>query len=260
MLALQYTLCPAVSEKRYIDEYFQLPLVPPDVADELWAGGWRHQGFNFFRYSHSPIQGYMHEIVPVRIRVADFTPSKSQRRVLRKNTDLKWEISPAYIDHAAHEIFHRHSSRFVENVPESLYCFFTRSPADTPCSCLSFRAYLDGRLIAVSFMDVGLNASSSAYAIFDPQYEDRSLGTLTLLKELEHSRQLGMHVLYHGYGTREPSHYDYKLRFAALEMLDWETGAWQPTHLQQLRSTATDATLPACAAPPSADIMRTIYS
>jgi hypothetical protein len=33
-------------------------------------------------------------------------------------------------------------------------------------------------------------------------------------------------MYYHGYGTEEPSHYDYKKRFAGLEFYDWK-GNWR---------------------------------
>lgn len=229
--------------KRYIDESFLIPQLGPEMLDELWSAGWRHQGHLFFRYNQCSIGQQMHDILPVRIRVADFTPSKSQRRVLRRNEDLQWEVGPAYFCPATHDIFQRHSARFKDNVPESIYSFFTRSPADTPCTCLSLRASHQGRLIAVSFLDVGHNTCSSVYAIFDPDYADRSLGNLTLLRELQLAQQLRMHYLYHGYGTREPSHYDYKLMFRALEVLDWDTGAWQPTDLPQLRAQAAPSAL-----------------
>jgi leucyl-tRNA---protein transferase len=205
------------------------------MMDELWGSGWRHQGHLFFRYNHCFMGGKLHDILPIRIKLTDFCPSKSQRRIIQKNADLRWQIGPAFFDEETHDIFARHSARFSDNIPESIYSFFTATPADTPCECHCIRALLNGKLIAVSFMDVGLKASSSVYAIFDPDYADRSLGTLTLLRELDHARCIGLDWLYPGYGTREPSHYDYKWRFSPMQMLDWESGEWNPTDLTRLR-------------------------
>jgi leucyl-tRNA---protein transferase len=225
-----------VSAKRYIDDSFLAPAVPPQVIDDLWANGWRHQGHLFFRYNHCYMGGQLHDILPVRIRVKYFTPSKSQRRVLRKNADVRWEIGPAYFDEATHEMFERHSERFEDNVPESIYSFFTNSPADIPCECHALRCMIGDQLIAVSFMDIGEEASSSVYAIFDPDYADRSLGTLTLLKEIEHAQELGLKLIYPGYGTRDPSHYDYKWRFNSMEVLDWEHSRWGLADLNKIRA------------------------
>ena len=77
-----------------IDDIFLTQHATAVRMDELWATGWRHQGTLFFRYSHWPTAGIEHQIMPVRLDLARFTPSKSQRRVLRKNEDLRWEIAP----------------------------------------------------------------------------------------------------------------------------------------------------------------------
>jgi arginine-tRNA-protein transferase len=205
------------------------------MMDELWATGWRHQGHLFFRYNHCFMGGKLHDILPIRIPLAHFVLTKSQRRIIRKNTDLRWQIGPAFFDEETHLMFERHSERFSDNVPESIYSFFTASPSDTPCECHCIRALLNGKLIAVSFLDIGLKSCSSVYAIFDPEYADRSLGTLTLLREIDHARSLGLNLLYPGYGTLEPSHYDYKWRFGPMQMLDWEKNDWRFATLPEIR-------------------------
>lgn len=216
-----------MSELR-IDDIFMAQHVAAAQMDELWAAGWRHQGTLFFRYSHWPTAGYEHQIMPVRIDLAKFTPSKSQRRVIRKNEDLEWQIAPVEYCEAMHDIFTRHSRRFDENVPQSLYDFLGYSPSTVPCQCLMVKALLHGRLVAVSFMDLGDKDVSSSYAIFDPNFGKRGLGTLTLLREIEHARSLGKRYLYHGYATRTPSHYDYKKTFNALESYEWASNSWTP--------------------------------
>jgi leucyl-tRNA---protein transferase len=209
-----------------IDEAFFATRVARMTMDELWATGWRHQGHLFFRYDACEMQGSWHQIVPVRIKVAEFRMSRSQRRVWRKNQDLRWEIGPAVIDDDTHDIFNRHRVRFSDNVPENIHCFFSDRPSDMPCDCVSLRAYLNGKLVAVSFLDYGLRSTSSVYAIFDPEHSRRGLGTLTLLKELELSAASGKEHLYPGYATREASHYDYKKTFNALQGMDWPSYQW----------------------------------
>lgn len=211
-----------------IDDVFLSPHVSAQRMDELWAAGWRHQGILFFRYSHWPTEGVEHEIMPVRLDLARFEMSKSQRRVWRRNEDIRWEIGPARIDQALHHIFALHSTRFHENIPQSLTDFLGSAPATVPCDCLMLKAWLGDRLLAASFMDQGAEDVSSSYAIFDPEHSQRCLGTLTLLKELSIARAAGRRYLYHGYATRTPSHYDYKKTFRALEAYDWSTQTWAP--------------------------------
>jgi arginine-tRNA-protein transferase len=63
--------------------------------------------------------------------------------------------------------------------------------------------------------------------MFDPFVTARSLGILTMLKEIEYATMNGMKYYYPGYAYQTPSMYDYKKRFSALESYDW-SGTWSP--------------------------------
>ena len=213
----------------YIYDHFSAEAVPPVTMDRLWAAGWRHFGPRFFRYSlqFDEDSGALQQILPLRIDLARFAFSKSQRRVLRKNNDLRWEIIPARADAETQAMFQRHKMRFKTNRPDHLLDYlYAGRVAVRPCQTLELRAFLDDRLIAASFLAVGETATSSIYGIFEPEFDRRSLGTLTLLKEIEHTAATGRQFHYPGYATDEPSAYDYKKQFAALQHYDWATGQW----------------------------------
>jgi arginine-tRNA-protein transferase len=89
------------------------------------------------------------------------------------------------------------------------------------------RVFEGERLLAASFLDVGQKAVSSVYAIFEPEAARRSLGTFTMLLELQFAHESGFEFLYPGYATQEPSAYDYKKQFTGVEWLDFDTGAWR---------------------------------
>ncbi len=212
----------------WINDQLTATAVPAVVMDRLLAAGWRHFGSDFFRYSIQFADGgEAQTIQPLRVDLARFRFSTSQRRVLNRNHDIVWEIIPARADEEVQALFHKHKQRFKDNVPESIFNFISaETPATLPCECLEFRALLDGRLIAVSFLALGQAASSSIYAVFDPAHSRRSLGTLTQLKEIEHGISRGCRYLYPGYATWEPSLYDYKKQLGALQYLDWHSGEW----------------------------------
>lgn len=219
-----------------IIEQFVAERVPPAVMDLLWANGWRHFGSYFFRYSFQWDEATASNqlIQPLRVPALDFEPSKSQRRVLRRNLDIRWEIEPTKASPEVQSLFQSHKSRFSSNVPESLFSFLSESdPAGIPCSCLEFRAFLGAQLVAVSFMSVGETSTSGIYGIFDPKETSRSLGILTLLKEIEFTRTSNRHYYYPGYSTREPSAYDYKKRLSPAEFFDWSTGRWMPATIEK---------------------------
>jgi arginine-tRNA-protein transferase len=214
--------------QRWINEEFTADRVTPEQMDALWSQGWRRFGNYFFRYNLWPLERSFDLIIPLRLATADFQPSKSQRRVLRKNEDVTWDIQPAALADDVCELFARHKARFKDNVPGSLADFLGHDPSQAPCECLMFRCLAEGRLVAASFLDVGAHAVSSVYAVFDPDESRRSPGILTMLKEIEWSRTNGKTLQYPGYATLGPSHYDYKKQFHPLQGYDWMNDEWLP--------------------------------
>ncbi len=196
----------------------------PSLMDALWERGWRHFGPVFFRYSEIADDDGEKHVLPLRIDLSRFRPSASQRRTLRSNADLITSFGPPVIGESERAIFHAHASRFREHVPDSLENFLGTDPGSgIPCRIrqLSVRTG-EGRLLAASYVGIGREAWSSIYAMFDPSASRRRLGIATLLWEIEAATESGCRWLYHGYCYREPSRYDYKKGFPALEWYDWE--------------------------------------
>jgi leucyl-tRNA---protein transferase len=209
------------------EEFFVSWRVSPREMDRLWAEGWRHFGALFFRYRRSVYGGRGCTVMPLRLDLARFAPSRSQRRVLAKNRDARVRVAPTAVDAEMERMFERHKARFADEVPESLGNFLSFAPASVPCPNEMICVRLGGRLAAVSFLDVGERATSAVYAMFDPAHARRSLGIFTMLEAIRRSRELGRAHFYPGYACLEPSVYDYKKNFAGLEHFDWR-GAWRP--------------------------------
>lgn len=205
----------------FINEEFHAASVSTAQLDLLLADGWRHFGTHFFRYNLGIYQVEIRNVIPLRIRLADFSPSKSQRRVLRKNFDLKVIIRPIEIASEKEELFERHKLRFDQGIPNSLYDFLSQEPARVPCEAFEAAVYQGERLVASSFFDVGARAASGIYAMFEPTEFRRSLGIFTMLKEIEFAIEHGKEFYYQGYCYEGESYYDYKKRFRGTEVFDW---------------------------------------
>ena len=210
-----------------INEEFYAETVEPPVLDILLAEAWRHFGTHFFRYNFGIYESEIRRVLPLRIRLADFKLSKSQRRILRRNAHLVTTIKPSEITAETHDLFDRHKRRFKSGVPNSIYDFLSRDPANHPTNGLDVSIRRNGKLLATSFFDVGKISVSSIYAIFDPEETTSSLGIFTMLKEIEFAVENGKSLYYHGYAYEGESYYDYKKRFSGLEQFDWE-GEWPP--------------------------------
>ena len=210
-----------------INEYsFQESLGPREM-DAAWANGWRHFGAYFFRYSRTGMDETAQHVLPLRIKLDEFEPSKSQKRVIAKNRDLAAVVRDTFIDEQKLAMFERHKTRFKEHVPKELSNFLGDEPATVPCETKEICLYDGGRLVAVSFWDIGETATSSIYAMFEPDESKRSLGIYLILLSIQFSLETGKKFYYPGYTYLEKSFYDYKKRFSALYYFNWH-GEWLP--------------------------------
>ncbi|TAF63790.1 MAG: arginine-tRNA-protein transferase [Cytophagales bacterium] len=209
--------------------YIPIAEIAPFFLDTLWAEGYRNFGSYFFRYQYDTIPFYFTEpaaIIPLRINIDKFEWAKSQKKIIHKNQDLECKWQAINIDQERENLFHKHKQRFKENIPNNVRNFIGEEEDYQTDNTKEIACYFNGKLIAVSFVGVGQNALSSIYAMFDPDYNDRSLGVFTLLQEIEQVKKMQMQYLYLGYAHQVPSFYDYKKKFYGLEAFDWN-GNWQ---------------------------------
>ncbi len=211
---------------RFINQEFYAEKVSSHQLDALLEKSWRHFGQHFFRYNLGFYENEIRVVMPLRIRLADFSLSKSQRKVLRKNADLRVLIRPIEITSATKNLFDRHKQRFDHGIPDSIYDFLDFNAANVPCEALECAVYREKELVAVSFFDVGENSVSGIYACFTPEIKERSLGIYTMLLEIDFAVKSGKTFYYQGYAYEGNSFYDYKKRFRALEKFDW-SGNWK---------------------------------
>jgi leucyl-tRNA---protein transferase len=209
----------------YINEEFYTSQVSSEQTDVLLAEGWRHFGEHFYRYNLGYYKYDIRTVYALRVNLEKFSFSKNQRRVLRRNQDLRTVIRPIEVSEEKEALFDCHKQRFEYGVPDSLYDFLSYEPATVPCEGLEVCCYRDKELLAAAFFDVGKEAISSVYAMFNPEETARSLGILTMLLEINYAYQSGKKFYYHGYAYEGNSFYDYKKRFRGLESYDWN-GRW----------------------------------
>ena len=195
--------------------------------DELWAGAWWHLGTTFFRQGSLPWRGEMTRLLHLRLRLERYSPSESQRRVLRRNADLRVVPVKAQLDERRRELFDRHKLRFTENIPSSLEDFLGPHPSSVPVPTIEFGIYSGDELVAASYLACGQESVASLYGFFAPEWSRRSLGVLTMLHEIQFARERGYRIYYPGYALVKPSSMDYKKRFHGLESFDWTDG-WKP--------------------------------
>ena len=83
----------------------------------------------------------------------------------------------------------------------------------------------ESKLIGIAICDEGEVGLSAVYTYYDPDYANLSLGTYSVLYQIELCRRLGVPYLYLGYYVADCRSLNYKARFLPHERL--VDGQWQ---------------------------------
>lgn len=213
--------CPYLPGRRKRFASFLASGVSASELSALLAAGWRKFGVYFFR----PDCPECCCCTPLRVSTADFTPSRSQRRVLRQGSGLRASFGPLGRADQVYELYRRHArDRFGEETEreEFLLTFYLQS-----CPALQSELWLGEELVGAGFLDLGTDALSSVYFSFDPRFAHLRPGTYSILREIEYARQLGLPYYYLGYYVPGSPRMAYKDHFLPREHFDWQTRSWR---------------------------------
>lgn len=163
----------------------------------------------------------------IRVPVATFKRSRSQRRVWRNNQDVRVQIARPVPSEESYAVYRRYQAfQHDGTMPgdfRSFVAFLYRSVTDT----IELTYRVGDQLMAVSIVDRVPTGFSSVYVFFDPRFAARSPGTFTALWEIEHCRRIGLAYYYLGYYVERSPKMAYKARFRPNELLD-ASGQWRP--------------------------------
>ncbi|MFN0113264.1 MAG: arginyltransferase [Paracoccaceae bacterium] len=169
-----------------------------------------------------------------RIRVADFVPSKSQRRTLRRNAHLRREATSPWATEDQYALFRRYlDSRHSDGGMADMDIFeFAAMIEETPVKSrvveYSAPPSEPGKrrsLAAVCLTDVLDDGLSMVYSFYDPDRVAESLGTYIILDHVAIARKSGLPYVYLGYWVPGSRKMGYKANFGALEI--YKGGRWQ---------------------------------
>jgi leucyl-tRNA---protein transferase len=169
-----------------------------------------------------------------RIRVADFEPGRTHRKLLRRTAELRRNATSPWATEEQFGLFRRYLDNrhadggmadmdifefaaMIEETPiKSRVIEYTRPPAPGE----------RGRpLAAVCLTDVFDDGLSMVYSFYDPDLSDLSLGTYVILDHIAIAREAGLPYVYLGYWVPGSRKMGYKAGFPALEI--YKGGEWQ---------------------------------
>ena len=212
--------CPYLPDRKWRFSYFFATQVNGEELNYILSRGWRKFGMYYFK----PVCRGCRECIPIRLVTKELTPTKSQRRVIKKCSDVRVEFRDLECRDEIFEIYKNHSmERFGK---ESNYEDFHSSFYTMSCPAMQSEYYVGDRLAAVGFLDVSTEALSSIYFIYHNDFLSYSPGTFSVLREAGFAASIGLRHYYLGYYVRDNKSMSYKNSFHQNEKMDWLSGDW----------------------------------
>jgi len=164
----------------------------------------------------------------VRIRVKDFTHSKSQRRISKRNSNLLRKIVNTWATEEQFKLFkfyveERHKDGGMADI--DVYEFSSMIEETAIQSNVIEYFTPEGSLSAACLTDRLDDGLSMIYSFFNPNDKQKSLGTYMVLDHLKLASELNLKYVYLGYWVKGSRKMSYKSTFSNLEV--FTKGLWE---------------------------------
>ncbi len=197
------------------------------LNDTLSKQGFRRSQNVLYRPSCAECSACM----SARIRVADFEPSRSQRRVLKRNAQLKRRATSPWATEEQYELFREYlDNRHAQGGMADMDMFeFAAMIEETPVRSrvieYTDRNDTNAGPLAACLTDILDDGLSMVYSFFDPSLDAASPGTFLILDHIDIARELNLPYVYLGYWVPGSRKMGYKARFKGVEV--FRSGHWQ---------------------------------
>lgn len=182
---------------------------------ELSRFGFRRSGNHYYRPHCNTCQA----CIPIRLPVAQFKASRSQRRVQKLNQDVQMRVMKAQFHEDHYLIYEKYINRRHADgdmYPPGREQYRSFLVDGHPCT--RFVEFSCGeKLLGVAVIDLLLDGISAIYTFFDPDQDHRSLGTLAVLWQIMEAQNQNLPFVYLGYYIRRCDKMNYKTAFKPYE-------------------------------------------
>lgn len=200
--------------------------------DELLARGWYRLGKEVFTCQFLFLEDNLYSPVWIRLPLKDYTFRKRLRKIFNRNRrKFTITIQPQDLTEEKEELYQKYRAHFHSRIATTLVSNLQDAAETTVFNTKEICIYDGEKLVACSYFDVGEKTSTSILGIYDPDYQQDSLGFYTMLLEIEYSMEQGFDFYYPGYIVPQFPKFDYKLRIGRpeeVEFFDLRTSTWKP--------------------------------
>lgn len=199
----------------------------PQEYSVLLEEGWRRFGMQLFR----PVCPSCNQCRSVRIPVDRFTPSASQRRTWRNNQHLRAELHSPFATQEIVNLYNRYQ-RFMsqhrnwELQQADMDSYFRQFVAGSGCGAKQWLFFDGVTLVGTALMDEVPDAISLVYCFYHPDWRAHSIGTWSILTQLEYAKRKGLANAYLGYWVEACQSLAYKSKYQPLEERG-DDGIWR---------------------------------
>ncbi len=200
---------------KYVDE------ATNEFSTAVIQRGWRRFGKYFFY----PICDGCNECKSIRIDVENFKPSRSQRKAIKRNRDTHIIIQKPSNSREHIELYNKYHQWKAEKdgwrgntiTPKEYFENFADGAHEFGKEALYIHS---NKLVGVDLFDIVEDGISAVYFYYDPDYARLSLGTFSLLYQIDLAKRLGLRYIYLGYWVEGTKAFAYKENFKPSEILD----------------------------------------
>lgn len=189
------------------------------VNDYLTHSGFRRSQNVIYRPACETCQA-CHSL---RVKTANFSPSRSFRRTLKANADLTRTVSEPFATDEQFNLLHKYlTSRHPDGgMAEMDFERFEMMVEDCASRTEIIEYRTDaGRLVACCITDTLRDGLSMVYSFFDSDATKRSLGNYMILDHIKICQQAGYPFLYLGYWVKRSQKMSYKAKFKPYQILE----------------------------------------
>ncbi|MFZ5998350.1 MAG: arginyltransferase [Nitrospirota bacterium] len=164
---------------------------------------------------------------PLRVVIDRFALSKSQKRTMRRNRDIRIEVTSPSLSAEKVALYERYlNSKHAEREKNPIRNLEHLLALHYGYPRIMEMDYYDGdRLIAVGIVDEAIDALSSNYFYYDTDYLERRPGVFSAINEILFAHELGKRYYYIGFYIEETEKMSYKKFFRPNQVL--ENGEWK---------------------------------